>query len=140
MSKPMSNTHVTIYIRKMTWLTWVGQNHTSFQGEALFRQRREKGATPRQKFSRADLVPEYGKKKSERGVTRKEKHMKEKKNIYIDAREYAQIADDYFDDHIESGGHLYLEKSQAISQIAIAYALADIRDELRKMNGGDRDA
>lgn len=66
--------------------------------------------------------------------------MKEKKNIYLDAREYAQIADDYFDDHIESGGHLYLERSKVISQIAIAYALADIRDELRKMNGGDRDA
>lgn len=60
--------------------------------------------------------------------------MKEKKNIYLDAREYAQIADDYFDDHIESGGRLYLERSQAISQIAIAYSLADIRDELRIMN------
>lgn len=60
--------------------------------------------------------------------------MKEKENIYLDAREYAQIADDYFDDHIESEGRLYLERSQAISQIAIAYALADIRDELRIMN------
>lgn len=65
--------------------------------------------------------------------------MKEEKNFYLDARECAQIADDYFDDYMESGGHTYLDRSRAISQIAIAYALADIRDELRIMNERSND-
>ena len=60
--------------------------------------------------------------------------MKHNNDNFDIAREYAKIADDYFDDHIESGGRIYLERSQTISLVAIAYALADIRDELRKMN------
>lgn len=65
--------------------------------------------------------------------------MKEEKKITLDAREYAQIADDYFDDYMESGGHTYLERSQTISLIAIATALSDIRDELRIMNERSND-
>lgn len=64
--------------------------------------------------------------------------MKEKK-IILDAREYAQIADDYFDDYMESGGRTYLERSQTLSLIAIATALSDIRDELRIMNERSND-
>lgn len=80
MSKPMSNTHVTIYIRKMTWLTWVRKNDHSFQGEALFRQGREKGATPRQKFIRETYVSAIGKNRvtwvSPKGVTNGKRRQK----------------------------------------------------------------
>ena len=65
--------------------------------------------------------------------------MKDEKKITLDARAYAQIADDYFDDYMESGGHTYLERSQTLSLIAIATALSDIRDELRIMNERSND-
>ena len=60
--------------------------------------------------------------------------MKEENEINIDAREYVQIADDYLDDYIETGSDEYIKKGVLVCQIAIASALADIRDELRIMN------
>ena len=52
----------------------------------------------------------------------------------IDAREYIQFADGYIDDYIETGSDEYIKKGVLVAQIAIASALADIRDELRKLN------
>lgn len=60
--------------------------------------------------------------------------MKKEKKITLDAREYAQIADDYVDDYIETAYDEYFKKGVLVCQIAIASALADIRDELRIMN------
>lgn len=60
--------------------------------------------------------------------------MKEEKKITIDAHEYAQLADDYVDDYVETEYDAFFKKGMLISQIAIATALADIRDELRIMN------
>ena len=67
--------------------------------------------------------------------------MKEEKKITLDAREYAQIADDYIDDYLETGYDEYIKKGVGVltCQIAIASALADIRDELRIMNERSND-
>ena len=59
--------------------------------------------------------------------------MKDEKKFTLDARGYIQIADDYVDDYIETGSDDYIKKGVLVAQIAIASALADIRDELRKM-------
>ena len=60
--------------------------------------------------------------------------MKNENENTFDAREYIQFADDYLDDYIETGSDVYIKKGVLVAQIAIASALADIRDELRKMN------
>lgn len=59
--------------------------------------------------------------------------MKDENENTLDAREYIQIADDYLDDYIETGSDEYIKKGVLVAQIAIASALADIRDVLRKI-------
>ena len=59
--------------------------------------------------------------------------MKNEKKITLDARDYIQFADDYVDDYIETGSDEYIKKGVLVAQISIASALADIRDELRKI-------
>ena len=60
--------------------------------------------------------------------------MKEENENTLDARDYIQFADDYVDDYIETGSDDYIKKGVLVAQIAIASALADIRDALRIMN------
>ena len=57
--------------------------------------------------------------------------MKDENENTLDAREYIQFADDYLDDYIETGSDEYIKKGVLVAQIAIASALADIRDALR---------
>ena len=59
--------------------------------------------------------------------------MKDEKKYTLDARDYIKFADGYVDDYIETGSDAYIKKGVLVAQIAIASALADIRDELRKM-------
>ena len=59
--------------------------------------------------------------------------MKDENENTLDARDYIQFADDYLDDYIETGSDDYIKKGVLVAQIAIASALTDIRDELRKM-------
>ena len=60
--------------------------------------------------------------------------MKNENENTFDAREYIQFADGYIDDYIETGADEYIKKGLLVCQVAIASVLADIRDELRKMN------
>ena len=65
--------------------------------------------------------------------------MKEENENTLDARDYIQFADDYVDDYIETGSDDYIKKGVLVAQIAIASALADIRDALRKITERSND-
>lgn len=65
--------------------------------------------------------------------------MKDEKKNTLDAREYIQFADDYLDDYIETGSDAYIKKGVLVAQIAIASALADIRDAFRKITERSND-
>ena len=65
--------------------------------------------------------------------------MKNENENTLDAREYIQFADGYVDDYIETGSDAYIKKGVLVAQIAIASALADIRDAFRKITERSND-
>ena len=65
--------------------------------------------------------------------------MKDEKKNTLDARDYIKFADHYLDDYIETGYDEYIKKGVLVAQIAIASALADIRDTLRKITERSKD-
>ena len=115
----------------MNRLNRVGKNDHSFQGEALFRQGREKGATPRQKFIRETLVSEVGKNRVNRVERKGVNKMEAINRDDIHAQAFKE-----FNEFRKSDTN-YNERMALIHLLAsIEMSLIEIRNELRRQNNG----
>ena len=116
----------------MNRLNRVGKNDHSFQGEALFRQGREKGATPRQKFIRETFVFEVVKNRVNRVARKGVNKMEATNRNDIHAQAFKEFND------FRKCDTNYNERMALIHLLAsIDTALIEIRNELRRQNNGE---